>query len=57
MEEAGDAGDVTPGQCLRLVPALTCVAGSCPAGCGAQGKAQGSLFRLGVTGEGKAGVG
>jgi hypothetical protein len=57
LEEAGDAGDVTPGQCLRLVPALTCVAGSCPAGCGAQGKAQGSLFRLGVTGEGKAGVG
>ena len=35
------------------VPALTCVAGSCPAGCEAQGKAQGRPFRPGVTGEGK----
>jgi hypothetical protein len=27
--------------CVRPVPAVTCVAGSCPAGCGAHGKAQG----------------
>ena len=45
------------GQCPRLVPALACVAGSCPAGCGAQGKARGSPFRPGATGEGKAGRG
>ena len=47
-----DGGGVIPGQCLRLVPALACAAGSCPAGCEARGKAQGPSFRPGVTGEG-----
>ena len=54
--EVIDDGDgVTPGKCLKPVPALTCAAGSCPAGCEAQGKARGSPFRPGITGEGKAG--
>jgi len=38
------------------VPALTCVAGSCPVGCEAQGKPKDPV-PPGVTGEGKAGVG
>jgi hypothetical protein len=39
------------------VPALACVAGSCPAGCEAQGKAQGSRSARGHRrGEGWCGV-
>ena len=34
---------------------MTCVTGSGPVGCEAQGKALGLPFRPGVTGEGKAG--
>ena len=52
LKEVADGDDVTPGQCLRLVPALACAAGSCSAGCEAQGKAQGLPFRPGATGEG-----
>jgi hypothetical protein len=52
LREVADGDDVTPGQCLRPVPALACVAGSRSAGCEAQGKARGSLFRPGATGEG-----
>jgi len=37
-----DAGDVATG-CVRLVPAVTCVAGSGPVGCEAHGRAQGPL--------------
>jgi hypothetical protein len=36
------AGDVATG-CARLVPAVTCVAGSRPVGCEAHGRAQGPL--------------
>jgi hypothetical protein len=37
-----DVGDVATG-CVRLVPAVTCVAGSGPVGCEAHGRAQGPL--------------
>ena len=36
--EVADGDGVIPGQCLRLVPALACAAGSCPGGCGVRGK-------------------
>jgi hypothetical protein len=50
-----DVEDVAPGLCSRPVPTATCVAGSRSVGCEARGKAQGSLSRPEVTGEGKVG--
>ena len=52
---SGDGGDVTPGQCLRPVPALDVRGWVLPAGCGAQGKPKGARSVRGATGEGKAG--
>ena len=52
-----DAEDVIRVSALRPVPAVTCVPVSWAGGCGAHGKAQGSLIRPGITGEGKAGRG
>jgi hypothetical protein len=37
VEGGRQRDDVTPGQCLRPVPAPACAAGSCPAGCEVRG--------------------
>ena len=57
LREVADGDGMIPDQCLRLVPALARATGSCPAGCGAQGKAQGAPFRPGSQVRGMAGRG